>query len=120
MDIRKCYEELGGSYEEVSARLPSLKLIERFIGKFLEDKSYYVLCEQMKCGNRKEAFLAAHTLKGVSANLGFTALERSSSKLTEELRGEGEGITAVACELMIGVERDYSATVRAIRNYLNQ
>ena len=37
MTIEECYREMEGSYAEVSGRLPSLKLIEKFISKFLED-----------------------------------------------------------------------------------
>ena len=56
MNIEECYEKLGGNYEEVSKRIPSLKLIEKFIGIFLEDKSFDTLRMQIKCGNIKEAF----------------------------------------------------------------
>lgn len=40
----------------------------------------------------ESAFRAAHTLKGVAQNLGFDALYRASSALTEHLRG-GQPLT---------------------------
>lgn len=120
MNIEECYKKLGGNYADVCSRLPSLSLVERFLGKFLEDKSFYALRESMGCADRKGAFLAAHTLKGVCANLGFTALKNSSSNLTEELRGEGDEITAAAQGFMQDVERDYSITVQAICGYLKK
>lgn len=40
----------------------------------------------------ESAFRAAHTLKGVAQNLGFDALYRAASALTEHLRG-GQPLT---------------------------
>lgn len=120
MNIEEFYKKLGGDYIEVSKRLPSLSLVEKFIGKFLQDKSYEDLSASMKIGDRKGAFLAVHTLKGVCANLGFATLRQSSSKLCEELRGEGEVISDTAYMLMNDVERDYAVTVAAISEYLNK
>lgn len=120
MNIEECYEKLGGNYAEVSKRLPSLKLIEKFIGIFLEDKSFETLRMQIEDGNREEAFCAAHTLKGICANLSFTKLLCSSSRLTEELRQDTNYISDTAFELFKNVERDYEATTDAIRRYLDK
>lgn len=100
-------------------RLPNLRLIEKFIGKFLEDKSFDTLCQQMECGNREEAFRAAHTLKGICANLSFSRLFDSASWLTEELRPETSSISDMAVKLLENVRRDYEVTVDAIRRYLD-
>ena len=120
MNIEECYEKLGGSYADVSMRLPSLSLIEKFIGKFLEDKSYDTLLEQMACKNRAEAFRAAHTLKGICANLSFNKLFDSASRLTEELRQETDSISDTAIMLLSDVKRDYEITAGAIHTYLNK
>lgn len=120
MNIEEFYKKLGGDYSEVAARLPSLALVEKFVGKFLQDKSFDDLSASMKIGNRKGAFSASHTLKGVCANLGFAALKTSSSKLCEELRGEGEVISDTAYMLMNDVERDYAVTIQAIGEYLKK
>lgn len=119
MTIEECYQRMEGNYDEVSRRLPSLRLIEKFVGKFLDDKSFEELCIQMENGNRAEAFRAAHTLKGVCANLSFTKLMNSASQLTEELRPEADEIPAAAADLMAAIRRDYEMTVDAIRSYLN-
>ena len=120
MEIEEFYKKTGGSYAEVSKRIPSLSLAERFISKFLKDKSFEDLSAKMKSGDRKGAFLAVHTLKGVCANLGFGALKDSCSNLCEELRGEGEEITEAANAFMKDVERYYYITVEAIGEYLNK
>ena len=118
MTIEECYQALGGNYAEVCTRLPSARLVEKFVGKFLEDKSYETLCRQIAAGDRAEAFRAAHTLKGVCANLSFTRLFASASALTEALRPQGEVIPAQALPLLEEVRRDYRITVDAIRRYL--
>ena len=98
-------------------RLPSPALVERFIGKFLDDGSFSELTSAMAAGQTEAAFRAAHTLKGVSANLGFEQLRQSSSALTEFLRGKAEPVPAEALPLLEQVRRDYQMTVDAIRAY---
>lgn len=120
MKIEECYEMMGGSYTEVSGRLPSLRLVEKFIGKFLEDGSYQSLCDAMEAGNRAEAFRAAHTLKGVSANLSLGRLQSAVGTLTELLRPEGDAIPGEAAGLMEEVGAAYQVTAAAIRAYLDQ
>lgn len=118
MTMEECYRNLGGDFDQVKQRLMSISLIERFIAKFLEDDSYSQLCHAMQAGERKEAFRAAHTLKGVSANLGFGKLLASAGQLTEALRPETDVVSQEAAALMEEVRRDYDATVRIIHSYL--
>ena len=115
MTIQECYHQLGGDYATLKTRLPSDSLIKRFITKFLDDRSYSELCSALEEGQREEAFRAAHTLKGVCANLGFDQLRDSASRLTELLRPEGSGIPEEAALIMDAVKHDYEMTVNAIR-----
>lgn len=119
MTIQECYQKLGGDYAQVEKRLPGIHLIRRFIAKFLDDGSYPELCRAMEQGQTEEAFRAAHTLKGVSANLGFDRLTASSGELTELLRGRTDGIPTEAVPLLDMVRQDYELTADAIRAYLN-
>ena len=120
MSIEEFYRQICGDYAAVSARLPRAELIERFIGRFLEDESFDTLCRHMAAGNRREAFMAAHTLKGISANLGFSGLFDSVSRLTEKLRPESDSIPESAAEMLDDVMRDYRLTAEAIRSYLGK
>ena len=119
MTIQECYHQLGGDYATLKTRLPSDRLIKRFITKFLDDSSFSKLFHALEAGQREEAVRAAHTLKGVCANLGFDRLGASASRLTELLRPEGSGIPEEAAFMMDAVKHDYESTVNAIRACLD-
>ena len=120
MSIEECYQEMGGSYADVSTRLPSPSLVQRFVCKFPEDKSYEALEGAMESGSREAAFRAAHTLKGVCANLSFARLLASASDLTELLRPEADSIPESAHAAMEQVRGDYAVTVGAIRRFMQE
>ena len=65
MTLKECYEALEGDYEGVVARLRSEKMVQKFVLKFLNDKSYELLEASLKEENYEDAFRAAHTIKGV-------------------------------------------------------
>ena len=65
MTVRECYEELGSDFDKVLSRLVSEALVKKFALKFLDDPSFQSLQENLKAGNTREAFRAAHTLKGI-------------------------------------------------------
>lgn len=65
----------------------------RLLGKFLDDKN----CEELEAcigaGDYEKAFHAAHTLKGVAANLGLAELAAADEVVVERLRvNDSEGI----------------------------
>ncbi len=114
MTLEKCYEAMGSDYADVFGRLRSERLVQKFVLKFLDDKSYELLCTSLANGNSEDAFRAAHTIKGMCQNLGFTVLMRSSSELTEALRN---GPTPEAEKLFEQVKADYALTASAISAY---
>lgn len=114
MTLQECYAVIGGDYEGVTTRLRGERLVKKFALKFLDDQSYQLFQEAMAQKNYDEAFRAAHTIKGVCQNLGFTRLLDSSSRMSDALR---HGWTPEADALTGQLEKDYSATVAAIRSY---
>lgn len=86
MTIQECYKKMGADYEDVLKRLYSEGMIRKFARMFLDDDSYPKLERSLKEENVEEAFRAAHTLKGVCQNLGFTNLYQPTYELTEVLR----------------------------------
>lgn len=87
MTVKECYKRLGADYDEVFRRLRSDERIERFLGMLLRDDSYAALVSALEQKDYETAFRAAHTMKGVYMNLNITSLAKSSSMLTEALRG---------------------------------
>lgn len=112
MTLQECYKALGGNYDDVLARLRSEKLVQKFVLKFLDDKSYELLISSLQEGNYEEAFRAAHTIKGMCQNLSFTMLQESDSALTEQLR-DGKKPQE---EVIEQVAKDYQQTVSAIED----
>ena len=114
MSLKECYAVLGGDYDGVVSRFHGERLVQKFALKFLADGSYQLLQDSLDAQNYEEAFRAAHTIKGVCQNLSITDLGRSSSALTESLRG---GWTPEAAGLADQVKADYERTVQAIRAF---
>lgn len=112
MDLKECYESIGADYGDVTKRLMNERLVRKFVLKFLDDKSYENLCTELQAGHGEEAFRAAHTLKGVCQNLGFTSLYEVTHVITEKLRGRQ---TDGCEELMDRVTEEYEKTVAAIK-----
>ena len=92
MTLQECYAALEGDYQEVLGRLYSEALVQKFVGKFLSDKSFQLLQDTLKAEDYEEAFRAAHTLKG-----------------TKDYD--------LALQLLPKVEGDYTRTAEAIQAY---
>ena len=88
MTIKEMYDMSGSDYQDIISRISSETILKKFLCKFLSDTSYNQLCTAVENRDYKEAFSAAHQLKGVSVNLGFVRLHSSSGKMAEELRAE--------------------------------
>ncbi len=116
MTLKECYAALGGNYDEVMGRLRSERLVQKFVLKFLNDGSYQLLKDSLAAGDRDEAFRAAHTIKGVCANLAFNELLESSEQLTEALR-DGKPPEPGEEALLARVEADYERARQAIQAF---
>ena len=112
MTLQQCYQAFGGDYQEVLSRLRADERIARFLQKVVDDGSYALHVDSIAQGNGEEAFRAAHTLKGVCANLSITRLGESSSALTEALRDRV--ITDNVQPLLQRVTEDYNLTISSI------
>lgn len=112
MTLKECYAAFSGDYEGVMGRLGSERIVQKFAIKFLKDPSYGNLVEAMEAGDEDTAFRAAHTIKGICQNLGFSGLGESSSRLTEALRHRKSEEYE---ELLGPVRQDYEQTASALR-----
>lgn len=91
-------------------------LFLKFILKFKDDQNYAILKKHLDDKNYEEAFKAAHTLKGVSANLGLNPIFERASAVTELLRGKdaSEVDAAKVEEEKNALEEAYQRFIRII------
>ena len=113
MTLEAFYNTIGSDYKAVLTRMcNSEKILDKFVRKFLNDKTSEELFSAYERGDYETAFRMAHTLKGLCANLGLDKLHASSSELTEALRN---GVVADnASELLEQVRADYDMTIGAL------
>lgn len=112
MTLEECYTAMGANYQDVLKRFYKSDMIRRFVKMFLQDDSFRLLTDAMAKQDVKEAFRAAHTLKGVCLNLGFDNLSSPAVALTEILRaGTFEG----AAEQYAIVKTEYDRPSRPSR-----
>ncbi len=114
MDVKDIYEKTGGDYPGVVKRLGSEAAVAHFAVRFLSDGSMRELNSAFKAGDVESAFRAAHTLKGVALNLGFTELGKNAAALTEILRVKSfDG----AAPLLKKTRSAYDELISAIKEY---
>lgn len=106
------YRRIGTDGAQVTARLGGEAMASRFIRRFASDGSYNALMAALDAGQGQEAFRAAHTLKGVAANLGFERLWAAASALTEQLRGGT--VTGETAALADAVSAQYAQVTAGI------
>lgn len=114
MTVKECYAQMDGNYEDVLTRIGNDDRIGKYLGKFLKDPNFELLCSTLESQKYEESFICVHNLKGVCCNLGITKLAESSSLLCEELRGGNP--TENLPFLLNEVKKDYEKTTAAIRS----
>lgn len=122
MTLEECYALMGGNLEEVRGRLRSDERVAKFAGLFRSDETFAALERSWEQHAMAEAFRAAHTLKGVSRDLGFTPLHLASAELADVLRPAREGgpvDEAAAAKLMEDVKGAYNKTIEALNTLDN-
>lgn len=117
MSLEIAYAAMGGDLETVRGRLMTDDRIEKFAKIFLQDTSMKTLEDALEAGNMPEAYRGAHTLKGVSRDLGFTPLYEAAAAMSDALRLNDAGEPAApeqVPELMPAVRDAYNLVVDSI------
>ena len=94
MKFEDALNAIGVNTNEVLSRFSGNEmLMKKFTLKFPDDKSFPATKAALDAMDKKALELSAHTLKGVSGNLGFSALYEASAALVNAVRaGEDEKI----------------------------
>ena len=54
MTLQECYAAMGGDYAGVTSRLPTERMVQKFVLKFLNDGSYDLLVRSMEAEDYAE------------------------------------------------------------------
>ena len=91
-------------------------LYMRYLKRFTEDPTFYKLSDALDQGDMHGAFLHAHTLKGVTAQLGITALSKHAETLCALLRSNTpENLNEARDLFRIILTPVYSEIIRQIK-----
>ena len=88
MDVKKFYEEIGGSYANAVAIMMNDALIARMLSKFIGGNAVEQLISSYEQKDYRAVFAASHSLKGVAGNLALTPLFDLASSITEATRND--------------------------------
>ena len=97
--------------EALERMMGSEALLERLLGKFLEDRNFPALREALAAGNAEGAVAAVRALKGVGGNLSMGTLFGLFTRQVELLR---QGDLSGAGALMEEIGPAYEAVAAAI------
>ena len=102
-EFQKIFNAYGGDYAATLSRfLGNEAMYLRFLDMFFQDENLRQLGDALEVGDLSRAFEAAHSLKGVTGNMGLTPLYETICAIVEPLRA--------------GQQReDYSALYEAIQ-----
>ena len=88
-DFKETFEAYGADYQSTMARfMGNEKTYLRFLDMLFQDDNLHKLGEALLTDDMTGAFEAAHTLKGVAANMGLTPLHRAVCDIVEPLRAK--------------------------------
>lgn len=113
MTIEECYTRMNADYTDVLRRLVSAERVRRCLTRLPDDPSFSNLDSALADHQAEDAFRAAHSIKGISANLGLTNLYESSSALEDALR-DGK-ISNESTTLVKQVKKDYQTVKQYIQ-----
>lgn len=89
MLFKDILEAYGVDYQPTMERfMRNEKLYLKFLDMLFQDKNLQKLGEALETNNLSISFEAAHTLKGVTANMGLTPLYSAICEIIEPLRAE--------------------------------
>ena len=85
--FEECFDAYGADYKTTLDRfMGNEKMYKKFLNMLFQDNNLQKMGDALNTGDLKTAFEAAHTLKGVSANLGLTPLYNAVCEMVEPLR----------------------------------
>lgn len=110
LQVRDKRQQFDVFIHDISAKnvaCDSVRLVQQFVLKFLDDGSYALLRSSLETGDQKAAFRVAHTIKGVCTDLVFIDLWPPAGRSPMPCGSEPSQLG----------EEDYRRTVQTIRAF---
>lgn len=120
MDLNIVFEQLSIDRKEVIQRFANNEgLYQKFLIKFRdEDGTFDQLTKAVESDDYKEVEMAAHTLKGISGNLGLKSLMNYSSDLVDNIRNSQKNIQREKVnELYVKVDEEYKKIITCLNQF---
>ena len=113
MELNEILVEAGFPYDEILYRFSGNEgLLKKYLLKFPQDPTFQELKHNVEMGDYVSVETSAHTLKGVSANLGFEKLSEICAQMVMAVReGENEKITP----LFHIAQEEYDAVLQCLK-----
>jgi HPt (histidine-containing phosphotransfer) domain-containing protein len=113
-EFLKKLKDYGVNTDETFRRfMGNTDMYEKFLRKFSEDRNYSLIGPALEKNDFNAALEAAHSVKGVAANLGLDPLAKACSETVRLIR---EGKNEEARKSYPAVEKEYADTMRLIGN----
>ena len=90
MNVKKFYEEIGGSYSNAISIMMNDALIARMLSKFMASNAYEQIVTSYENKDFRTVFASSHSFKGVAGNLALTPLFELASTITEATRNSDD------------------------------
>ena len=116
--FQECLEAYGCDYAGIVQRfMGNEAMYRRLLEMFFKDDSMEKLQNALCSGDLTEAFESAHTLKGVTGNLGLTPLYNAVCAIVEPLRRQDTDCDCL--QLFQAIAQEYQK-VEALRDELKR
>lgn len=88
-EFKEIFEAYGANYQDTMGRfMGNETMYLKILDMLFRDKNMELLGKALDAGDMTGAFEAAHTLKGVAANMGLTPLYQAVTEILEPLRAK--------------------------------
>lgn len=112
MTVKEFYAKVEGNYDDVLGRLMKEERICKYLFRLSTTGDFEGMHQALDEKNYADAFRFVHNLKGMSLNLGLSALASASSELCETMRNGAPTIDIT--NLIQEVDDKYKFTVQTI------
>ncbi len=114
MNLKDAMELAGVDYEMTLNRFSNnAMLLERFVKKFPNDKTFLELNAAIADKRYDDVERAAHTLKGIAANLGFQYLSDLSAEVVNLVRSDKYDKDNIGIAIS-RVEKEYEKVISCV------